>query len=71
MMLFNGKIRISPMSRFLASDAQIGAIIYTGVECSKNNQLGRDLTYRTATGIQLWIGNKCRYVPVFFWRKLR
>lgn len=71
-------IALSPASRFAATAdtasfaTQIGKKIYSKVERpGRNGALGPDLTWRTATGAMLWLGKRCCYLPLFFWRKLR
>jgi hypothetical protein len=59
---------VSPAARF--TDAN-GRTIFAKIERSPGGFLGVDLTWRTALGAIIWIGNRCFYAPLFFWRKPR
>lgn len=64
-------ITISPMSRFMRD----GTALYTTVERGTDGLLGPDLTWRNCLGVAVSVrwGARWgfRYVPLFFWRKLR
>lgn len=61
--------RIRPTTRFLATaenctfPTQIGKVIYTVMDRAMKN-----LTWRNATGVSFWIGRRCFYIHLFFWR---
>lgn len=59
---------LSPASRFVDN---LGRTIYTKVEQPTGGLLGRDLTWASALGAVVWIGRRCFYLPLFFWRRLK